>query len=247
MPRLGTRKLHYILSNEGLIIGRDSLFNLLGKNNMLVKRRKNYTKTTNSRHKFKKHGNLIDQIEEIDRKNKLWVSDITYIWTLKGYVYLFLITDAYSRKIVGYEVSQGMESKNALRALEMALKELPKKHELIHHSDRGIQYCSKAYIEKLESMNIRPSMTQNSDPLENSIAERVNGILKNEWLKDFDIKDYDQAKSLIKRVIKIYNERRPHLSQGYQVPSVAHEKVGQEKRMWKNYYKERIELSTEKC
>lgn len=222
MPRLGVRKLHYMLQEQGIIVSRDRLFDILREHRMLVRRRKKYTVTTNSKHWMKKYPNLIRGFN-FQKPNQLWVSDITYIAIEGSFAYLSLITDAYSRKILGYCLWRDLASEGSIIALKMALSGVQTNHYgLIHHSDRGIQYCCKEYVELLKSGNIRISMTENGDPYENALAERVNGILKDEWLNLEQFKSFEQAKERIYQVITIYNERRPHLSCGMRTPAKTH-------------------------
>jgi transposase InsO family protein len=222
MPRLGTRKLHYMLQEKGIIVSRDRLFDILRENQMLVKRRKKYTVTTNSRHWMKKYPNLIRGFN-FQKPNQLWVSDITYIPVKDSHAYLSLITDACSRKIMGYCLWHDLASEGSITALKMALSEEHNNRSgLIHHSDRGTQYCCKEYVELLKTSNIRVSMTENGDPYENALAERVNGILKDEWLNLEQFNSFEQAKERINQVIKIYNEMRPHLSCNMKTPDQKH-------------------------
>lgn len=239
MPRVGTRKLVDKLQQQGLSIGRDALFDMLRAHNLLIRRKRTQVFTTQSYHWFRKYPNLIKGLE-VTRPNQLWVSDITYVETKKGFVYLFLITDAYSRKIVGFKVADNLGAKNAIEALQMALKQLPQSvKELMHHSDRGIQYCCNEYVKILNKRGISISMTQNGDPLENAIAERVNGILKTEWLYDEKLKTFNHAQKRVERIIYVYNELRPHSSIEMLTPNQAHHKTGELKRKWKNYYKKK--------
>jgi len=222
MPRLGTRKLHYMLQEQGINVSRDRLFDLLRDHRMLVRRRKKYTVTTNSKHWMKKYPNLIRGFNFV-KPNRLWVSDITYIPIEDFHAYLSLITDAYSRKILGHCLSESLASEGALTALELALSDNNTHLQgLIHHSDRGIQYCCKEYVELLKTNHIRISMTENGDPYENALAERVNGILKDEWLSLEQFSSFEQAKERIGQVVKIYNELRPHLSCGMRTPAKTH-------------------------
>jgi len=171
-----------------------------------------------------------------DGPHQLWVSDITYIKTHKGFVYLSLVTDAYSRKIVGWHLSDTIHASNPLKALQMAISQLPCVIQgLIHHSDRGIQYCSSKYTSCLRKHGIAISMTEHGDPYENAIAERVNGILKTEWIYDMKFKDIDHARINIKKIIDIYNNERPHCSIEMLTPSQAHKKSGCLTRVWKSY------------
>ncbi len=183
MPRVGTRKLYYMLQESllGLGVGRDKLFSILKANHMLVEPKRNYRITTDSNHRFKKHKNLIEHIE-VSRPEQVWVSDITYIGG-RGNSYLSLITDAYSKQIMGYDLSDSLATEGSLRALDMANRKRKYRNSiLIHHSDRGIQYCSNAYQESMKRKNIIVSMTESYDPYANAVAERINGILKQEFL-----------------------------------------------------------------
>ena len=224
-PKIGTRKLYFklkpVLLEMGYKFGRDQLFNLLRRKNLLIQRRRKYVKTTNSRHRFLKYGNLLKELE-ISRSNQVYVSDITYIRTIKGFGYLSLITDASSRKIVGYNLSQDLGIKGCMRALRMALRQVPKGIDLIHHSDRGIQYCSYDYTDLLKKHGVRISMTEQDHVYENALAERVNGILKEEFLLSETLASYEIAQSMVKESIQIYNQERPHLSLNYETPEQRH-------------------------
>jgi len=189
-------------------------------------------KTTNSKHWMKKYPNLIKEIE-LTRPEQLWVSDITYIKTDNGHEYLSLITDAYSKKIMGYELLDNLSNTGPLRALEVALKNRKYTQDLIHHSDRGLQYCSADYIEKLKENNIAISMTENGDPYENAIAERINGILKYEFLIIEGFKNHSQALQVIQQAIAIYNESRPHLSCQMLTPNKTHLQENIQLKKWK--------------
>lgn len=228
LPREGVRKLQRAISQEladsHIKFGRDKLFDLLRKNKMLVRPKKRYVRTTNSWHRFHKHPNLIKTLA-INRPNQVWVSDITYIRLTKGHCYLALITDAYSRKIVGYDISDSLELTGCLRALKKALKRLPLNHDLIHHSDRGIQYCSHQYTGLLEKNNINISMTEENHCYENAIAERVNGILKDEFFLDQRFKSTPNAKAVSIEAINLYNDKRLHLSLNYKTPNMVHKNV----------------------
>lgn len=221
LPREGVRKLHETLSEpfekQEIKIGRDCLLDILRRHNMLVYKKRSFVKTTDSNHPFHKYKNLIKDLY-ITGINQVWVSDITYIRLVKGHCYLALITDMYSRKIVGFDVSDSLELTGCLRALQMALKTLPKKHKLIHHSDRGSQYCSHAYTDELKKRKIQISMTEDNHCYENAMAERVNGILKDEFYLDecFDCLDF--AAFACKNAIRLYNTKRLHLSLGYRTP-----------------------------
>ena len=225
MPRLGGKKLYHLLRDDlhrmGNI-GRDKFFFMLRKNNLLVETKRSYTKTTNSFHRFYMWKNLIKEMK-VTRINQVWVSDITYIRTLNGFVYLFLITDLYSRKIVGWSLSRSLSIEGATKALKMALrcrenKMLP----LIHHSDRGIQYCSHAYVGLLQKAGIGISMTEENHCYENSTAERVNGILKDEFYLDNTFHNFDQAYQAVRSGVNIYNEKRPHWALKLLTPEQVH-------------------------
>lgn len=238
--KLGGRKLQKMVNlrlPENMQIGRDTLFNLLDKEHLKIKRKVRRTKTTFSNHWMNKYPNLIREIVPT-AANQIWVSDITYIDTkVEGFVYLHLITDAYSRKIVGWFISNTMHADYTANALKMALQSMPYKiNGLIHHSDRGCQYCSDRYVKLLQAYGIMISMTENGDPLENAIAERVNGILKMEWIREYQIADLKEAKAIVSNAINVYNNVRPHLSLDYHTPNEAYEMTGEIKRCWKNYY-----------
>jgi putative transposase len=223
---MGGRKLHEMLQpyfiEHQIKMGRDALFDLLDSNGLLVRRRKRRVYTTQSFHWLRKYPNLIKG-QPIIQPNQLWVSDITYWKIGSGFVYISLITDAFSHKIVGYHVADTLETVQTLEALKMAVVSLPVHHQgLTHHSDRGIQYCSHEYVLLLQSHNIQISMTENGDPRENAIAERVNGILKEEYLYDYSIQTLSQAKLVLEFVINLYNEERPHMSCQYKTPATVH-------------------------
>lgn len=224
MPRLGTKKLYYLLREDlnSLNIGRDKLFDILRANKMLIKPVRSYHITTNSHHRFYKHKDLIRNIE-YTRPEQVWVNDITYIGSRNNHQYLALITDAYSKKIVGYEVSDSLDADIIINAFKMALKQRKyKSNPLIHHSDKGIQYCSNEYQELLSKNNILVSMTERYDPYSNAIAERVNGILKQEFKIERNKLDLMERKLLIKEVIEIYNTKRPHYSCYMKTPEQMH-------------------------
>ncbi|KAA6330907.1 hypothetical protein EZS27_020445, partial [termite gut metagenome] len=199
-PRMRANKLLLYLRPKldqiGLKIGRDAFSALLADHHMLVKRIRSRRKTTFSHHRFYKYPNLIREYVP-SSPNQLWASDITYIEVGFGFIYLSLITDAYSRKIVGWNLAQDLASENALKALKMALCTLPTGASLIHHSDRGVQYCYGAYIKELNKRDVLISMTENGDPLENAIAERVNGILKTEWIDKQHLKSWEDAQGYV--------------------------------------------------
>ncbi len=222
MPRLGTRKVHYLLKEKAIDIGRDKLFALLRTEGMLVPTRKKYVRTTNSTHWMRKYPNLVKDIELI-RPEQLWVADITYLDTKEGNLYLHLITDAYSKQIMGYQLCDNMTAISTHKALEMALsKRQYKDMPLIHHSDRGLQYCSSVYTACLAANNITISMTENGDPYENAVAERVNGILKDEFGLGDQLNDIKEAIKQTRQGISAYNHLRPHLSCNMLTPIQMH-------------------------
>ena len=227
MPRIGTRKLYFLIKDnlvrEGVKLGRDGLFCYLREQHMLVAPRKAYRKTTWSKHWMKKHPNLLKELK-IERPEQAWVSDITYIPSPDKIYYLSLVTDVFSRKIVGYHLGTDLRTESVLMALKMAIKSRKTSLPLLHHSDRGTQYCSIPYQQLLEKNNIRCSMTEGvGDCYQNAIAERVNGILKDEFLPEHPVVVNDMV-TIIKESINIYNEKRPHMSLNYQTPSYLHKK-----------------------
>ena len=235
-PHLGGRKLHFMLkvSLKSLKVGRDKFFDILRANHLLIIPTRSYHITTNSHHRFRKHKNLILDYQ-ISKPNQVWVADITYIGNRANPSYLSLVTDAYSKKIVGHHVADNLNTESSLMALKNALKNKKVNLEsLIHHSDRGVQYCSNEYQKLLEKNNIKCSMTQNSDPYENAVAERINGILKQE----FDIDKYDVETKLRRKIvnesIEIYNEIRPHFSNHYLTPNQMHDQKLLKMKTYKN-------------
>ncbi len=227
MPRLGTRKLYYLLKSdfdkEGIKVGRDALFDYLRREQLLIKPKKNYTKTTNSRHWLRKYPNLLKGRKAV-RPQEVLVSDITYIKSRERTHYLSLVTDAFSRKIMGYHLSDDMAAEDVVKALKMAVRKRKDQKELIHHSDRGLQYCSAVYQTELTKNQITPSMTDGYDCYQNALAERINGILKTEFLieKCNNRKDLEK---LIKQSVDTYNNLRPHLALKYQTPNFVHNKT----------------------
>lgn len=240
LPKIGTRKLYFLLQDSlerhHIKIGRDALFDLLYTNAMLIRKRKKRVFKTNAGYAVRTFPNLIKKLT-VNVSNMVWVSDITYVRALTGFVYLFLITDAYSKKIVGYCLSKNLMAINAIRALKMALRIEKPSFGLIHHSDRGIQYGSKDYVNLLKENNIGLSMTKGGSPQENAVAERVNGILKNEILSKLTTDNIQEIRKEIKRAIYIYNEKRPHLSCNMLTPSQAHKTIDTLQPLWKNYKK----------
>lgn len=241
LPRLGTRKLHYLigpqLASHNIRIGRDYLFELLNRHKLLIRQRKRKVITTNSRHWMHKYSNLTTELI-CHRPEQLWVSDITYIGMPNQWAYLSLVTDAYSRKIMGFALRTDMSTQGCMEALQMALvnRQYPQS-ELIHHSDRGSQYCSAAYVELLNKQSIAISMTQNGDPYENALAERMNGIIKSEFNLYYSNNGLKQTYELIKKSIMAYNSHRPHGSCDMLTPQVAHGRTGPLKKHWKTYRK----------
>ena len=225
MPRIGTRKLYFMLEDKlrELGVGRDMLFRILKANHMLIVPKRSYHITTFSHHRFKKHKNLIERLIP-ERPEQVWVSDITYIGSRDNPMYLALVTDAYSKRIVGYQVSNTLETKGSVKALKMAIKERRyPDNKLIHHSDRGFQYCSREYQKMLIKGNIECSMTESYDPYANAVAERVNGILKQEFIGHNMKMELPLMKSLVKNSIDIYNAHRPHLSCYMRTPNQMHQ------------------------
>jgi transposase InsO family protein len=215
-------------------VGRDKLFRILKANHMLIKRKRSYHITTDSHHRFRKHKNIVSTLE-IRRPEQIWVSDITYVGNRSNPSYLALITDAYSKKIVGYNISDSLAVEGSLKALEMALNTRSYKNEpLIHHSDRGLQYCSNDYQEVLENNNIKTSMTEKYDPYENAIAERINGILKQEFNIAKNIENIDLKRKLITNAIKVYNNFRPHLSNYMLTPIEMHKQNKLNRKQYKS-------------
>jgi transposase InsO family protein len=240
-PRCGGRKLFIELlpffKQHNIKMGRDAFFDLLRRNKLLVRKLKRNVYTTMSKHHFRRYPNLAKDFTPL-KAHELWVADITYIPTRNRHAYLFLITDAYSRKIVGFHLSDDMKVSSGIMALKKALAQKPAEAIVIHHSDRGIQYCSTEYTNLLQLNNCMISMTQNSDPYENAIAERVNGILKTELISNY-YKDPLEASRHIARCITIYNYRRRHSSLNWQVPEEVHKQYGLQKKTWRNYYYKR--------
>ena len=224
LPRIGTRKLYFLLKdrfiNQGIKIGRDALFSYLKRENLNIQPKKQYTKTTFSKHWLRKHPNLYKNVQ-LTKPEQVFVSDITYVKTKESVCYLSLVTDAYSRKIMGYAVSENMNAENVSKALKMAIKNRISKEDLIHHSDRGLQYCSEYYQNILKLNNIQPSMTDGYDCYQNALAERINGILKQEFLIEKP-KNIDELNEMVKQSVYLYNNLRPHLSLDMETPERKH-------------------------
>ncbi|WP_120496097.1 IS3 family transposase [Kiloniella sp. EL199] len=227
MPRIGTRKLYHLIKSEldtqGIKLGRDGLFSYLKNERLLVPVRRSYQKTTQSKHWLRKHPNLLKD-RQADQIEQVFVSDITYLQSDEGTHYLSLVTDAYSRKIMGYEVSNEMKTSDVIKALKMAMTQRRTDKPAIHHSDRGLQYCSGEYQKLLAQQKISPSMTDGYDCYQNAMAERVNGILKQEFLL-YKCKTLAELKKLVAQSITIYNQLRPHLSLGMKTPEQVHKKA----------------------
>ncbi|SDH73775.1 Transposase InsO and inactivated derivatives [Pedobacter terrae] len=235
MPRIGARKLYHILkeSLEALSVGRDKLFQILKANHLLVKPKRSYHITTNSHHRFRKHKDLTIDMK-VSRPEQLWVSDITYLGNRKEPCYLALVTDAYSKKIVGYDVSNSLSMEGSVRALKMAIsKRIYKKDMLIHHSDRGLQYCCDEYQQTLIKNNINCSMTESYDPYRNAVAERVNGILKQEFIVIREGVKLSEMKKMVSESVNIYNNIRPHHACFMNTPKYMHRQSKIEIRTYK--------------
>jgi len=247
-PRMGCKKLLIYLQPKfelmNIHIGRDAFYELLYQNYLFVRGIRNKRKTTYSSHWMHKYPNLTVGYTP-EAPNRLWVSDITYIDIEDSTGYLSLITDAYSHKIVGWHLAQNLRAENTLSALKMALVGLKGKHpELIHHSDRGSQYCCGSYVKMLTGRKIQISMTQSGNPRENAIAERINGILKTEWLYDKKPCSWQETVTFVSKIIDLYNNQRPHQSIGYKVPAEVHQTGIQTERKWKSYYR-KVNISDE--
>jgi len=239
LPRLGTRKMLYLLNprleSHGITAGRDYLFDLFDDYKLLIRQRRKKVFTTDSRHWMRKYSNLVKDLD-ITRAEQLWVSDMTYIRVLNQWGYLSLITDAFSRKIMGYCFRSDMLALGPIDALQMALDNRSYSGQtLIHHSDRGSQYCSKDYVGLLDAEQISISMTERGDPYENALAERMNGILKGEFNLYSSSSNFEQTYQKIAGSIKAYNELRPHGSCDYLTPSQAHQQGNVLKKRWKSY------------
>jgi len=228
MPRVGGKKLYFMIqssmSEKRLKIGRDRFFKWLKHNDLLISPKKQYVNTTQSHHRFWIYDNLTATVN-LTQCNQLWVSDITYLRTMEGFCYLALITDAYSRKIVGFDVSDSLELDGCVRALKSAFQTASNLGQLIHHSDRGIQYCSSQYTALLKQRGITISMAAKGNCYENALAERINGILKGEFNLDTKFKTKQQAIQAVKQSVYIYNTHRPHWSLKLRTPQTVHETI----------------------
>jgi transposase InsO family protein len=220
-------------------MGRDALFDTLACYKMLIRRRRRNVKTTQSFHWLRKYPNCIKNIQPV-RIHQIWVADITYYKTASGFVYISFITDAYSRKIVGYHVADTLDAIHSIKALQMAIEQASQPLDgLIHHSDRGVQYCSADYVDLLQDNSINISMTENGDPLENAIVERINGIMKEEFLNHYSLKNQLEVMEVLKQSVGIYNSQRPHMSCTMLTPEDVHQNNLPVKRIWKSYYRQK--------
>jgi putative transposase len=247
LPRCGTSKMHTMLQpvfmQHGIKMGRDALYDLLGSCGLLIRHRRRKPYTTNANHPYKKYPNLIKEMV-LTQAGQLWVCDITYIRKHNGFSYLSIITDAYSHKIVGYKLHETLAAEGAIDALIMANKDVKRTRQIVHHSDRGVQYCCNDYVQMIEHFGIQLSMTEKGDPYENAIAERVNGILKNEFLLHQTFNNHSEAKLAVDDAVKKYNELRLHDSCNRQTPVAAHEQKGILKKWWKPkvYHRKIVEV-----
>jgi transposase InsO family protein len=242
MPRIGTRKLYYLLKKQlqEMSIGRDKLFKILNANHLSIMPKRSYRVTTNTHHRFYKHKDLIQQLT-IEKPEQVWVSDITYVGARNNHLYISFITDAYSKKIMGHDVSDSLNTSGVVRALNKAhkMRQYPEQ-ELIHHSDKGLQYCSNEYQHLLKKYNLKCSMTEQYDPYSNAVAERINGIIKNEFnLESYEVNKEVMAQ-LVKETVSIYNNERPHFSCSLLTPNQMH----QQNKLSIKTYKKKTEVKT---
>jgi putative transposase len=236
LPKVGGLKLMHILKEDfaahKVSVGRDNFFVLLKKHDLLVRRKRRYVVTTDSNHPYKKWPDLVKGLT-VKAPGQLWVSDITYLRTTEGFIYLSLITDGYSRKIIGYHLSQHLKAQGCLIALNKAIGSRTTGSPLIHHSDRGIQYCCEPYVSVLQQNGISISMTQSGSPYDNAVAERVNGILKTELKLNNTFSSYSDAVAVVHQAIDAYNRLRPHMSIGNLTPDQAHYSTQNLFKKWK--------------
>ncbi len=236
LPRIGGKKLHLMvgpfMKEHELKVGRDAFFVVLRRYDLLNKKRRNKPRTTDSNHWMQKHPNLIKKLIPT-ASEQLWVSDITYLTLCDDNAFLSLVTDAYSRKIVGFHVSKSLKAEGCIQALQMAIGGRSNTNELIHHSDRGSQYCCGDYVDLLKGCEINISMTESGDPRDNAIAERVNGILKMELLEPV-FADLEAARAAVTKAVNTYNFLRPHMSISMLTPALVHGRVLKLKRHWRN-------------
>jgi len=224
-PRLGGRKLLKILGPKlkrcGVAIGRDRFFKVMKNQGLLVEKLRSSPRTTNSYHNLPVFLNRVKG-KNLTGSNQVWAADITYLRNKDTFMYLSLITDMYSRKIVGYHLGTSLETEETLKALKMALSNKPKGARPIHHSDRGCQYCSHDYVQVLEKGGLGVSMTEQNHCAENALAERVNGILKQEYGLGYSFKNAMHMHQAVKQAVWLYNTRRPHCSLGLETPEHVH-------------------------
>ena len=238
-PRMGTRKLYWLLKavmkDNGIKMGRDKFFTLLRAHGLLVKPRRRWVRTTDSNHVYRKYPNLIKAYEPC-KPEQIWSSDITYVSMEEGFAYVSMVMDQYSKKIMGYHVHATLEAEGPLQALSMALKN--RRHtetRLIHHSDRGIQYCSEEYIRMLKRNGIQISMSAPGNPYENAVSERVNGTIKMEYYLDGYFRNIEQVRKAVREAVFLYNNHRPHASCDFLTPEQAHQRHGQLNKRWRKY------------
>lgn len=244
-PRIGCQKLFVMCKSyfkNFFTIGRDAFYTILRESGLMLRlKRRRHCKTTDSTHSYPLYPNLIRGFVPTG-KNQLWVCDITYIRIAKDFCFLSLVTDAYHHKIIGFSLAPTLAFHYTEQALDMALSTTEGKlDKLIHHSDRGFQYAYNSYTDKLKKNEIKISMTENPDPLENAVAERVNGILKQEWLNFHEFSDIEHVRRILEPAIEFYNNKRPHASINFLTPNQAQEKTGRIKNRWKKA--ESIEVS----
>jgi putative transposase len=242
--RMGGRKLFELLEpfmlEHQIKMGRDALFDLLAANQLLVRRKRRSVRTTQSHHWLHRHPNLIGGLVP-EGHNELWVSDITYLRTPKGFLYISLITDVFSHKVVGHHIAESLESIETIQALQIALKQYkPSGKQLIHHSDRGVQYCSADYVKMLQESGIAISMTQSGDPLENAVAERINGIIKGEYMDLRQITSLDKGQQCLEETVYLYNNERPHMSIGMLTPEKVHSNNIKTEKLWKSKWQRKV-------
>ena len=251
LPRIGTSKLYHMLKkplqDHHIKMGRDTLHRLLCGNGLAIRPKRRYVVTTDSRHWMKKYPNLVKDLV-VSESEQEWVSDITYIQVGDGFDFLSLITDAYSKQIMGFCLHPTLHAQGSINALKMALGQKTK-HDIrhIHHSDRGTQYCCNDYVTILQAAGIEISMTENGDPYENAIAERVNGILKYEFNLNREFVDHNQALEAVQRSIRAYNQLRPHMSCNYLTPVQAHPLKGVLEKKWKPKQRYKVKESLIEC
>ena len=227
-PRIGGRKLRVLIRKElqraGVSIGRDRFFEVLRRHDLLIPRPTRRARTTESRHSFAIYGNLLKDLV-VTAPHQAWVCDLTYIRTEQGFLYLSHIMDAFSRKVVGYDIGDTLEASGCLNALRQALRQLPEGSHPVHHSDRGIQYCCHEYVGVLQARKLRISMTEENHCYENAMSERLNGTIKEEYELGGCLRTKADGVRAVKQAVWLYNNRRPHLSLDYQIPAVVHSQM----------------------